>query len=132
MKYLYCIFFSFLFSCVYPDIDSVPDFDNLVINQNEAFDLCKLSNKNLKQLNKCKQKYFEKEEEKKAIIFCKLIESKKTFVNNASKNDFKKCLDEYAGQLSNDENVISLCKINNTDKDYVNKCIKKYNNQDIE
>ena len=43
----------FLYSCAYPDIDTVPDFKELNISINEAIDLCKISNSDNKLLSKC-------------------------------------------------------------------------------
>ena len=48
-----------IYSCGYPDIDSVPDFNNLVITDNEAIDLCKLSSKNDIDFNNCVSLYNE-------------------------------------------------------------------------
>ena len=126
MKFLYLIFFLFYFSCAYPDIDSVPDFKNLIISKQEALDLCDLSYKNLKKSNQCKENYFYLEKEKKAIKFCKLIESNKLFVKISNKDSYNKCIDNYLNQLDSDFDPISLCKSNNTDKDSFNKCINKY------
>ena len=35
-----------LFSCHYPDIDTVPKFDSLVITEEEEIDKCKIRNLN--------------------------------------------------------------------------------------
>ena len=53
MKNLYLLFFFIFISCAYPDIDSVPDFENLVITKEEAIDLCKLTNTVNKSLSHC-------------------------------------------------------------------------------
>lgn len=45
-----------LCSCGYPDIDSVPDFNNMNITKEESIDLCKLSNLNDKDLSECLKK----------------------------------------------------------------------------
>ena len=53
MKFL--IFFSlfFLFSCGYPDIDSVPKFNELKLSDDELFDLCQLSSTDKSDIDKC-------------------------------------------------------------------------------
>ena len=56
MKYLYLLFFLIIFSCGYPDIDSVPNFKNLVITKEESIDLCKLINTDKMELQKCIEK----------------------------------------------------------------------------
>ena len=56
MKNLYLLFYLILFSCVYPDIDSVPDFEDLVITKEESIDLCKLTNTDNKSLSNCLDK----------------------------------------------------------------------------
>ena len=42
MKNLYLIFFLLLLSCGYPDIDSVPDFKNIKLTDEELLDLCNI------------------------------------------------------------------------------------------
>tara|TARA_Y100000741_G_C17938394_1_gene430716 strand:- start:335 stop:532 length:198 start_codon:yes stop_codon:yes gene_type:complete len=59
IKYFLVIIFLTVYSCGYPDIDSVPDFNNLVITDNEAIDLCKLSSKNDIDFNNCVSLYNE-------------------------------------------------------------------------
>ena len=56
MKNLYFLFFIILFSCAYPDIDSVPDFEDLTITKEESIDLCKLTNTDNNTLSKCLDK----------------------------------------------------------------------------
>ena len=56
MKNLYLFFFIVLLSCAYPDIDSVPDFEDLVITKEESIDLCKLTNTVNKSLSNCLDK----------------------------------------------------------------------------
>ena len=56
MKNLYLFFFFILISCAYPDIDSVPDFEDLVITKEESIDLCKLTNTVNKSLSTCLDK----------------------------------------------------------------------------
>ena len=36
--------FIFLYSCNYPDIDNMPDFNSLNISMDEAIDKCKMTN----------------------------------------------------------------------------------------
>jgi hypothetical protein len=45
MKNLYSLLFLFLFSCGYSDIDSVPNFKNLIVTENESIELCKIKSK---------------------------------------------------------------------------------------
>ena len=54
MKSLYLFFTLFLLSCGYPDIDSVPDFKNIKLTDEELLDLCniKTSDKYNKELCK--------------------------------------------------------------------------------
>ena len=54
MKNLYLIFFLLLLSCGYPDIDSVSDFKNIKLTDEELLDLCniKTSDKYNKELCK--------------------------------------------------------------------------------
>ena len=49
------IFFILLFlvSCGYPDIDSVPDFKELKLSDEELFDLCQLSSSDKSQIDNC-------------------------------------------------------------------------------
>jgi hypothetical protein len=46
----------FIFSCSYPDIDSVPNFDNLKLTKEESIDLCKLNHSDILQINECLNK----------------------------------------------------------------------------
>ena len=59
VKNLYLIFLLLLLSCVYPDIDSVPDFKNIKLTDQELLDLCNnktsvkyISDKYIKELCK--------------------------------------------------------------------------------
>ena len=54
MKNLYFLIILLLFSCGYPDIDSVPDFENIKLTDEELLDLCnpKTSDKYNKELCK--------------------------------------------------------------------------------
>ena len=42
MKNLYFLITLLLFSCGYPDIDSVPDFKNIKLTDEELLDLCNI------------------------------------------------------------------------------------------
>ena len=52
---LFLIFLFFLSSCGYPDIDTVPDFKDINITEEEAIDLCKINNSDNEQINECLQ-----------------------------------------------------------------------------
>ena len=50
------VFFFILFllvSCGYPDIDSVPSFKELKLNNEELFDLCQLSSSDKSEIDNC-------------------------------------------------------------------------------
>ena len=49
------IFFTLLFlvSCGYPDIDSVPSFEELKLSDEELFDLCQLSSSDKSVIDNC-------------------------------------------------------------------------------
>ena len=50
------VFFFILFllvSCGYPDIDSVPSFKELKLNNEELFDLCQLSSSDKSEIHNC-------------------------------------------------------------------------------
>ena len=53
MRLLIFLIFSIISSCGYPDIDTVPDFTNLVLTEEEFIDLCKFSNEDSDELVKC-------------------------------------------------------------------------------
>ena len=55
MRY-FLLFLVFVSSCGYPDIDSVPDFDNVVIKEEESIELCNLTNTDKKGLSECLKK----------------------------------------------------------------------------
>ena len=61
MNFFYILILAILYSCGYPDIDSVPVFDDLNITKEESIDLCKLSNTNEDDLLKCLNDLEEKE-----------------------------------------------------------------------
>ena len=50
---LFLVFLFFLLSCGYPDIDTVPDFKDVNITEEEAIDLCKINNSDNEQIAKC-------------------------------------------------------------------------------
>ena len=50
VKNIYLIFFLLFLSCGYPDIDSVPDFKNIKLTDQELLDLC--NNKTSDKYNK--------------------------------------------------------------------------------
>ena len=56
MKYLILFIFIFINSCGYPDIDTVPEFENMKISKDEATDLCKINNSDIEDINKCLSK----------------------------------------------------------------------------
>ena len=43
----------FLYSCGYPDIDSVPDFKDVKLTKEELFDLCELSSTDKSDIERC-------------------------------------------------------------------------------
>ena len=49
------IFFTlfFLVSCGYPDIDSVPNFKELKLSDEELFDLCQLKSTDKSKIDNC-------------------------------------------------------------------------------
>ena len=53
MKILFLIIFLLLFSCGYPDIDSVPDFEDINITDEEAIELCKINNSDNEKIANC-------------------------------------------------------------------------------
>ena len=53
MKYFFLIFFLFIISCGYPDIDSVPKFESTNITKEELEDLCYLNNTDIKVIEQC-------------------------------------------------------------------------------
>ena len=56
MKFFFLLFCLILISCAYTDIDSVPDFEDLVITKEESIDLCKLTYTDKKNLSNCLDK----------------------------------------------------------------------------
>ena len=55
MKIIIILFF-FVFSCGYPDIDSIPDVKNLALSKQESIDLCKLVNTDNNDILECIKK----------------------------------------------------------------------------
>ena len=53
MKLFIILILITLFSCSYPDIDSVPDFNDLKLSKEELFDLCQLSSSDKKDIDAC-------------------------------------------------------------------------------
>ena len=53
MRFLFFIILFFLVSCGYPDIDSVPSFKDIKLNDVELFDLCQLSSDDKSEIEKC-------------------------------------------------------------------------------
>ena len=53
MKLLYIFLLLFILSCGYPDIDSIPSSNNLLLTKEESIDLCKLINTDSKSLSDC-------------------------------------------------------------------------------
>ena len=53
MKLLICFIFVTLLSCSYPDIDSVPNFKDLKLTDEELFDLCELSSNDKNEIDTC-------------------------------------------------------------------------------
>ena len=53
MKFFFLLIYLFIFSCGYPDIDSMPNFKNLKITKQESIDLCNFNNTDNEQINEC-------------------------------------------------------------------------------
>ena len=53
MKFLIILMIISLFSCTYPDIESVPNFKDLKLSKEELFDLCQLSSNDKNDINTC-------------------------------------------------------------------------------
>ena len=53
MKLFIILIIVTLFSCSYPDIDSVPDFKDLKLSKEELFDLCQLSSSDKNDIDIC-------------------------------------------------------------------------------
>ena len=58
MRYFHIMFFLLLLnSCGYPDIDTVPDFKNAVLTEEEINDFCSNISDNIKDIDKCVNDY---------------------------------------------------------------------------
>ena len=53
MRVIFFFLIFYLNSCGYPDIDSVPSFDEFNLTDEELFDLCELSSNDKSEFNKC-------------------------------------------------------------------------------
>ena len=53
MKLFMTLILLTLFSCSYPDIDTVPNFKDLKLSKEELFDLCQLSSDDKKDIDTC-------------------------------------------------------------------------------
>ena len=53
MKFMLFFILFFLFSCGYPDIDSVPSFKQVDLSEEELFDLCQLSSTDRSEIDTC-------------------------------------------------------------------------------
>ena len=53
MKIMLFFILFFLFSCGYPDIDSVPSFKQVDLSEEELFDLCQLSSTDRSEIDTC-------------------------------------------------------------------------------
>ena len=53
MKLLISFISVTLLSCSYPDIDSVPNFKDLKLTDEELFDLCELSSNDKNEIDTC-------------------------------------------------------------------------------
>ena len=58
MKYLFLfIFLKFLISCGYPDVDTVPDFNKILLTEDELIDYCSNMHSVKKNIDKCINDY---------------------------------------------------------------------------
>tara|TARA_B100000963_G_scaffold223988_1_gene195296 strand:+ start:252 stop:434 length:183 start_codon:yes stop_codon:yes gene_type:complete len=57
MKYIFVLFLFVLVSCGYPDIDSIPNFDDINLSDEEIADYCSNINTNKKNIDKCINNY---------------------------------------------------------------------------
>ena len=53
MRFILFSILFFLVSCGYPDIDSVPNFRDLKLSEEELFDLCQLSSTDKSEIDDC-------------------------------------------------------------------------------
>ena len=58
MKFFFLIIIPFLLNCCgYPDIDNVPNFDDISLTNNEIKDYCENSNIKQQNIDKCVNDY---------------------------------------------------------------------------
>ena len=58
MKYLLLLSYAFFLNCCgYPDIDTVPDFKNVLLSDEEVKDYCSNTNSENKNIDKCINDY---------------------------------------------------------------------------
>ena len=54
MRFLFClVLLFFIISCSYPDIDSVPNFKDVKLTNEELIDLCQLSSDVKSEIDNC-------------------------------------------------------------------------------
>ena len=53
MRIIFYFTLFLLFSCGYPDIDTVPSFQNLELSDEELFDLCQLNSADKSEIDNC-------------------------------------------------------------------------------
>ena len=53
MRIIFYFILFLLVSCGYPDIDSVPNFQELKLSDEELFDLCQLSSSDKSEIDNC-------------------------------------------------------------------------------
>jgi len=53
MKIILFFILFFLYSCGYPDIDTVPSFKQVDLSEEELFDLCQLSSTDRSEIDTC-------------------------------------------------------------------------------
>ena len=53
MRIIIFFILFFLVSCGYPDIDSVPNFKELKLSDEELFDLCQLNSTDKSEIDNC-------------------------------------------------------------------------------
>ena len=53
MKLFIILIIITLYSCSYPDIDSVPNFKDLKLSEEELIDLCELSSSDKNEIDTC-------------------------------------------------------------------------------
>ena len=56
MKIIISSILLLLVSCGYPDIDSVPSFNELKLSDEELFDLCQISSSDKSEIDNCIKK----------------------------------------------------------------------------